>query len=82
MAYCVFGIGVVGYIGLVILHILRKLGWTRSTRRRYANEDWALRYQQGGRAEAGTSSFRGGERWIDIEARAKFYSPTPAGCGR
>ena len=72
--------GVVGYFGLVILHILRKVGWTRSTRRRqYGNDGSALRYQQGGRAEAGTSSFKGGERWIDLEARAKFYSPRPAG---
>lgn len=91
VVYVFLALAVLGFLGLLLLHICRKLGLTRKLKRWYADDfdGFELQHVIGGRVELGTSSFNGGERWIDLEMRARFYSPVPApyagairGCGK
>lgn len=66
-----------GFAGLVIVHICRKMGLTRKIKELYYDDAFEIHRLLGGRADAGTSSIRGGERWVDLEMRANFYSPIP-----
>ena len=66
-----------GFAGLIILHICRKIGVTRKIKELYHDDAFEFHRLLGGRADAGTSSIRGGERWVDLEMRANVYSPIP-----
>ena len=75
--YFFLGLAVFGFAGLILLHICRKFGVTRKIKELYHDEAFEFHRLLGGRADAGTSSIRGGERWVDLEMRANVYSPIP-----
>lgn len=75
--YFFLGLAVFGFAGLILLHICRKVGITRKIKELYHDDAFEFHRLLGGRADAGTSSIRGGERWVDLEMRANVYSPIP-----